>query len=173
MECHGELGAEICQLPWSTMESLGLWSTGTENWCGEVVWKPGSFHGVPWIAQCGYWTFSWSTMRSRSCGESSHSGVLLGISMNLWSICVQRVRPTVDVNLSSGHSESVRTRLVLISCLRSCTLHGSSSSLILVLSRLFCLRLVSSTCHPCLLDRWLAPRLRTRSTHSGYLHFQW
>ena len=26
------------------------------------------------------------------------------------------MRPTVDVNLSSGHCESVRTRLVLISC---------------------------------------------------------
>ena len=37
-------------------------------------------------------------------------------SVDLWRICIQRMRPTVDVNLSSGHCESVRTRLVLISC---------------------------------------------------------
>ena len=50
-------------------------------------------------------------------GRNRHtSGVLLGISLDLWSICIHRMRPTVDVNLSSGHCESVRTRLVLISC---------------------------------------------------------
>ena len=37
-------------------------------------------------------------------------------SVDLWRICIQRMRPTVDVNPSSGHCESVRTRLVLISC---------------------------------------------------------
>ena len=40
----------------------------------------------------------------------------IGTSVDLWSICIQRMRPTVDVNLSSGHCQSVRTRLVLISC---------------------------------------------------------
>ena len=40
----------------------------------------------------------------------------IGTSADLWRICVQRMRPTVDVNLSSGHCESVRTRPVLISC---------------------------------------------------------
>ena len=30
-----------------------VWSTGTENWYGEVVWKPVSYHGVPWRAWCG------------------------------------------------------------------------------------------------------------------------
>ena len=39
-----------------------------------------------------------------------------GTSVDLWKICIQRLRPTVDVNLSSGHCESARTRQVLISC---------------------------------------------------------
>ena len=54
------LGAETCQLPWSSMESE----------CGNLAasMEP---HGVPWRAQCGYWTFSWRTVRSR--GGRSHS----------------------------------------------------------------------------------------------------
>ena len=40
----------------------------------------------------------------------------IGTSVDLWRICIQRMRPTVDVNLSSGHCAGVRTRSVLISC---------------------------------------------------------
>ena len=27
----------------------------------------------------------------------------IGTSVDLWRICIQRMKPTVDVNLSSGH----------------------------------------------------------------------
>ena len=68
-------GPETCQYPWSTMES--------------VVWRPVSFHGVAWRAQCGNRTFSWSTMRCRSCVESSHQrsfvGHIRGFVENLYS----------------------------------------------------------------------------------------
>ena len=40
----------------------------------------------------------------------------IGTSVDLWRICVQRMRPTVGESLSSGHCESVVTRPVLISC---------------------------------------------------------
>ena len=40
----------------------------------------------------------------------------IGTSVDLWRICIQRMRPTVDESLNSGHCESVVTRLVLISC---------------------------------------------------------
>ena len=54
--------------------------------------------------------------KSELWGGRHTSGVLLGISVYLWTICIQRMRPAVDVNLNSGLCESVRTRLVLISC---------------------------------------------------------
>ena len=40
----------------------------------------------------------------------------IGTPVGLWRICIQRMRPTIDVNLSRGHCEIVRTRLGLISC---------------------------------------------------------
>ena len=109
MEYHGELGAKACQLPWST---------GAENWYGEVVWKPGSLHGVLWRARVETWQLPWSLMDSAVwvldilmeyhekvgvVGNRHTSGVLLGLSVDPWSISIQRMRPTVYVNLSSGH----------------------------------------------------------------------
>ena len=31
---------------------------------GERVWKPGSLHGVPWIASVETWQLAWSSMDS-------------------------------------------------------------------------------------------------------------
>ena len=45
MEYHGEVEQRSVSyhgVPWRVL----VWSTGTENWYGEVVWKPGSLHGV-------------------------------------------------------------------------------------------------------------------------------
>ena len=60
------MGRRYSQHPWSpmefwygaqpaSMESHGdlVLSTGIEYRYGEVVWKPGSFHGVPWKSACG------------------------------------------------------------------------------------------------------------------------
>ena len=50
-----------------------------------------------------------------ACGESVENLYSAeGTPVDLWRIYIQRMRPTVDVNLSSGHCESVRTRLVLV-----------------------------------------------------------
>ena len=46
----------------------------------------------------------------------SRDDVGIGTSVDLRRICIQRMRLTVDVNLSSGHCERVGTRLGLISC---------------------------------------------------------
>ena len=46
-------------------------------------------------------------------------------SVHLWRICIERMRPTVDVNLSSEHCEGVKTRLVLTSCVSD---HARGSS---------------------------------------------
>ena len=40
----------------------------------------------------------------------------IGTPVGLWRMSIQRMKLTFDVNLSRGHCESVRTRLVLISC---------------------------------------------------------
>ena len=65
-----------------SLVSVLISDVGVECRCGELVWaervwKPGSFHGVLWSAQCGYWTFSQSNM-SRSCRESSHQRFFVG-----------------------------------------------------------------------------------------------
>ena len=64
----------------------------------------------------------------------------IGTSVDLWRICIQRMRPTVDESLSSGHCESVVTRLVLISCVSDHALAWLKIHLCFafdVLSRLF------------------------------------
>ena len=105
-----------------------MWSTGTENWYCEVVWKPGSLHGVPWRARVETWQLPWSPMDGAvgildilmEYHEKSELRGIVTPAECCWEypwICGASVlRPTVDVNLSSGHRKSAKTRLVLISC---------------------------------------------------------
>ena len=72
------------------------------------MWKPVNTHGVP----CRVGDYDEEFV----VHLHTRDDVGIGTSLDLWRICIQRMRPTVDVNLSSGHFESVRTRLVLISC---------------------------------------------------------
>ena len=41
--------------------------------------------------------------KSDLVGESSHQRSFVGISVNLWSMCIQRLRLTSDLNQNSGH----------------------------------------------------------------------
>ena len=52
-----------------------MWSTGTENWYGEVVWKPGSFHGVPWKARVETLAASMESHEERSVDTGHSHGV--------------------------------------------------------------------------------------------------
>ena len=75
----------------------------------------------------------WGYLHTRDAGR-------IGTSVDLWRICIQQMRPTVDESLSSGHCESVVTRLVLITCVSDHALAWLKIHLCFafgVLSRLF------------------------------------
>ena len=133
------------------MESHG------ESWCGNLA-------GVPWIAQCGnldilmeYHEKSelWGIVTpAEYCWEYPWSW---GASLfNIWDRRLMWIWAADTLKVSGLVKCWFR-----VSQITDAAWH-KSKCLILVLSRLFCLRLVSSTCHPCLLDRWLARRLHAR-----------
>ena len=88
-----------------------------------------SYHGVPWRASCGdlsilieyheelvrvdilmeYHEKSVMVASLTECHVEfvvylhTRDDVGIGTSVDLWRICIERMRPTVDVNLSSGH----------------------------------------------------------------------
>ena len=96
-----ELGVETCLHSRSTMQSR----------------ESGHSHGVSRGVLC-VCTFSWSTTEAGDdgvthgvswgvCGGYLHTrdDVGIGASVDLGRICIQRTRPTVDMNLNNGHCE--------------------------------------------------------------------
>ena len=84
MECHGELGAETGQHPWNAMDSA--------LWILDILME---YH------EKSVWKVSLMEYHEKSVlWESSHQRSFVGTSVNLWRICIQRMRPTVDVNLT-------------------------------------------------------------------------
>ena len=86
----------------------------------------------------------WGYLHTRDAGR-------IGTSVDLWRICIQQMRPTVDESLSSGHCESVVTRLVLITCVSDHALAMAQDSSLFCFWRFVtfvCCALVPSACHP-------------------------
>ena len=94
-------------------------------------------------------------------GNRHTSGVLLGLSVDLWSICIQRMRPTVELSFVLQTLRKCQDSSgVDFVCLRSCTLHGARSSFdpCLVTFVLFAPRVI----HVCLTADWHLDYARDR-----------
>ena len=73
MEYHGTASGEVWQHPWSPMERCGGNVATSMESHGEVWWRRGSFHGVPWSDQFwirvlmdGHDSWYWNALDSRS-----------------------------------------------------------------------------------------------------------
>ena len=148
MESQWIASEKVWQPPWSPTES--------------VWWKRGSFHGVPWISQFwmrGWWECLDSWLRMQWCARSII--VTTAVVSVLISGRLRRMVKCLGKHFGSVYSWSTMSSS-FVSCLSQCCnvesqrilslfmhLHSSSS----FSCHICLLRLVSSTCHPCLLDR--------------------